>query len=41
MTMPFTVSDPALLNGIKAGDRVTFAFSKSGSTYTLTSIAKQ
>ena len=41
MTMAFTAGDPTLLNGIKAGDRVTFAFSNSGSTSTLTSISKQ
>ena len=41
MTMAFTAEDPALLNGIKAGDRVSFAFSTAGSTSTLTSISKQ
>ncbi len=41
MTMTFAANDAALLNGIKAGDRVAFAFSKAGSTSTLTSIAKQ
>lgn len=41
MTMAFGANDAALLNGIKAGDRVAFAFSKAGSTSTLTSIAKQ
>ncbi len=41
MTMAFTVDDPVLLKDIKAGDRVSFAFSKSGSVSTLTSITKQ
>ena len=41
MTMAFTANDASLLNGIKAGDRVSFAFSQAGSTSTLTSIAKQ
>ena len=41
MTMTFTAKDAALLNGIKPGDRVSFAFTKSGSTSTLTSISKQ
>lgn len=41
MTMAFTANDAALLNGIKAGDQVSFAFTKSGSATTLTSISKQ
>lgn len=41
MTMAFTAQDPALLKGIKAGDRVSFAFSLAGSTSSLTSISKQ
>ena len=41
MTMSFTASDASLLKDIKAGDRVSFAFTKSGSTTTLTSISKQ
>lgn len=41
MTMTFTASDPALLGDVKVGDRVSFAFSKSGSESTLTSISKQ
>jgi Cu/Ag efflux protein CusF len=28
MEMPFTVSDPALMNGLKAGDRVHFRVSE-------------
>ena len=41
MTMPFAVSDASLVKDIKAGDRVSFAFTKSGSTATLTSVSKQ
>lgn len=41
MTMSFTAKDAALLNGIKAGDSVSFAFTKTGSTFTLTSISKK
>lgn len=41
MKMTFTATDAALLEGVKAGDRVSFAFSKSGSASTLTSISKQ
>lgn len=41
MTMAFTAEDAGLLNGIQAGDRVSFAFSKTGSTSTLTSISKR
>ncbi|MDP8914460.1 MAG: copper-binding protein [Pseudomonadota bacterium] len=41
MTMAFTANDATLLNGIKAGDRVSFAFSKAGSGFTLTSVTKQ
>ena len=41
MTMPFTAKDAASLAGIKAGDRVAFAFSKSGNESVLTSITKQ
>jgi len=41
MTMPFTAKDAASVQGIKAGDRVAFTFSKSGSESVLTSITKQ
>lgn len=41
MTMPFTARDAASLQGIKAGDRVAFTFSKSGNESVLTSISKQ
>jgi len=38
MTMVFQVKDPAMLNTVKAGDRVKFAAEKSGSTYIVTRI---
>jgi len=39
MTMVFRVSDPALLTGLKAGDRVRFTAEKIGGQYTVTSVA--
>ena len=41
MEMAFTAADPALVNGIKAGDRVSFAFTKGEGASRLTSISKQ
>lgn len=41
MEMTFTAADAALVNGIKAGDRVSFAFTKGDGATTLTSISKQ
>lgn len=41
MQMTFTAADASQLNGIKSGDRVTFAFRQSDGTSTLTSISKQ
>ena len=41
MEMAFTAADPTLVNGIKAGDRVSFAFTKGDGATTLTSISKQ
>lgn len=41
MTMPFPAKDAASVQGIKAGDRVEFMFSKSGNKSVLTSITKQ
>ncbi len=41
MTMPFSAKDAASVQAIKAGDRVAFTFSKSGSESVLTSITKQ
>ncbi len=38
MTMVFQVKDPALLQGIKAGDKVRFSAEKIGSVYTVTGI---
>jgi Cu(I)/Ag(I) efflux system periplasmic protein CusF len=38
MTMVFQVKDPALLQGIKAGDKIRFSAEKIGSAYTVTSI---
>jgi len=41
MTMAFAADDAALLQGIKPGDRVSFAFRQSGNGATLASITKQ
>ena len=41
MTMTFTASEPSLVKDIRAGDRVSFAFTKSGNTTTLMSLSKQ
>jgi Cu(I)/Ag(I) efflux system protein CusF len=38
MTMVFQVSDPAILNQVKAGDKVKFQAEKVGSAYTVTKI---
>jgi Cu(I)/Ag(I) efflux system periplasmic protein CusF len=38
MTMVFQVKDPALLNQVKAGDRVRFQAEKIGGAYTVTKI---
>ncbi|MFM9900206.1 MAG: copper-binding protein [Polaromonas sp.] len=38
MTMVFGVKDPALLDKIKAGDKVKFSAEKSGSTIVVTDI---
>ena len=38
MTMVFQVKDPALLEQVKAGDKVRFAADKVGSVYTVTKI---
>lgn len=40
MTMVFQVRDPALLQGIKAGDKVRFSAEKIGSAYTVTGIER-
>jgi Cu/Ag efflux protein CusF len=36
MTMVFRVSDPAMLDRVKAGDKVRFAADKVGGQYTIT-----
>lgn len=41
MEMTFTAADPAMVNGIKAGDRVSFVFTKDDGATKLTSITKQ
>ena len=41
MTMSFTVKDAASVQGIEAGDRLAFTFSKSGTEAVLSSITKQ
>jgi Cu/Ag efflux protein CusF len=38
MTMVFQVTEPALLDQVKAGDRIKFAADKVGGTYVVTSI---
>ena len=38
MTMVFQVRDPALLQGLKTGDKVRFSAEKIGSAYTVTGI---
>lgn len=41
MTMVFTAKDPALLDKVKAGDKVTFAAEKDGGQYVVTAIEPQ
>jgi uncharacterized cupredoxin-like copper-binding protein/Cu/Ag efflux protein CusF len=41
MTMVFQVSDKALLEGLKVGDRVRFRVMKDGSRYVITAIERQ
>ena len=41
MTMVFTAKDPALLDKVKAGDKVTFAAEKEGGQYVVTAIEPQ
>jgi Cu/Ag efflux protein CusF len=38
MTMVFQVADPAMLDAVKAGDKVTFEAEKVGSAYRVTRI---
>lgn len=41
MTMVFTAKDPALLDKVKAGDKVAFSAEKEGGQYIVTSIERQ
>lgn len=41
MTMTFSAGDRAMLEGLKVGDQVSFAFRKSGGSFVLTSISKR
>lgn len=38
MTMVFQVKDPAMLDKVKAGDKVRFKAEKAGSTFTVTDV---
>ena len=38
MTMGFTANDPALLDGLKEGDRIRFTADKVNGVYTLTTV---
>jgi Cu(I)/Ag(I) efflux system periplasmic protein CusF len=38
MTMVFQVKDPAMLDQVKAGDKIRFAADKAGGAYTVTQI---
>lgn len=38
MTMVFQVTDPAMLDQVKAGDKIRFSANKVGSAYTVTKI---
>jgi Cu/Ag efflux protein CusF len=40
MSMVFAVKDPAMLDKLKAGDKVTFTADKVGSTFTVMSLEK-
>ena len=41
MTMVFQVKDPALLDKVKAGDKVKFEAQKLGGAFTVTSIVPE
>jgi Cu(I)/Ag(I) efflux system protein CusF len=41
MTMVFTAKDPALLDKVKAGDKVMFSAEKQGGQYVVTAIEPQ
>jgi Cu/Ag efflux protein CusF len=38
MTMVFQVKDPAMLDQVKAGDKIRFSAEKIGGTYTVTAV---
>ena len=40
MTMVFQVKDPAMLDQVKAGDKIRFSADKIGGQYTVTKIEK-
>jgi Cu/Ag efflux protein CusF len=40
MTMAYPVKDPAVLKGLKAGDKVDFDVVETGGAYTVTTIQK-
>ena len=39
MTMPFKLADPALAQGLRKGQSVSFGFDKQGDDYRITDIA--
>ena len=41
MTMTFRAGSTAIAQGVRAGDRVSFAFRQDGSAYVLTSLSKE
>ena len=38
MTMVFTANDPAMLDGLKEGDKIRFTVDKVNGVYTLTTV---
>lgn len=40
MSMTFRAAEPAMVQGISVGDRVTFQFRRSGNDYPLTALSK-
>jgi Cu(I)/Ag(I) efflux system protein CusF len=38
MTMVFQVKDPAMLDQVKAGDKIRFSAEKTGGAYTVTTL---
>ena len=41
MTMAFRAQSPAMAQGVKVGDRVSFAFKQDGGAFVLTSLSKE